>query len=70
MGMYMCACIMCEGVSFGRGEGIVSLHTHVYVHCTCTCTCLCMIMGGRYSVCVHVLPGCAAPVLLNNRASS
>ena len=46
--MYMCACIMCEGVSFGRGEGIVSLHTHVYIHCTCTCTCLCMIMGGRY----------------------
>ena len=70
MGMYMCACIMRECVSFGRGEGIVSLHTHVYVHCTCTCTCLCMIMGGRYSACVHVPPGCATPVLLNNRASS
>ena len=63
MGMY--ACIMCEGVSFGRGKGIVSLHTHVYVHAS-----LCMIMRGRYSVCVHVPPGCTTPVLLNNRASS
>ena len=58
MGMYMCACIMCEGVSFGRGEGIVSLHTHVYVHCTCTCTSLCMIMGGRY----NVLCTCSQPL--------
>ncbi len=28
----MLACIICEGVSFGRGERIVSLHTHVYVY--------------------------------------
>ena len=41
MGMY--ACIMCEGVSFGRGNGIVSLHTHVYVHAS-----LCMVVGTVY----------------------
>ncbi len=42
MGMYMYACIMCEGVSFGRGEGIVSLH------CTCTCTSLPWEVGTVY----------------------
>ena len=47
MGMYMCACIMCEGVSFGIGSHVQCMLTAAYSDNITIQSCMCRLMCSR-----------------------